>query len=428
MILDAFKRAAPGRAVEKSAAPLTLANGLGGIAVSGGGMPGARESMGLGAVYACVNLISDSVAKLPEQLKDLNTRETVRSHPLNELLTVRPCEGVTPSQRKKFLTASELLTGNSYEWIVRDPRSLRPVEIIPLPPSLVTCRRDRNGHVWYYVSHPYTGELMVLPEGDVIHNRGFSYDGLHGVSVLSHAAMTVRAGLASQTYAASWYENGGEPSGVLQTDADLSRNVTYTRDGEPVTEPLRNVIRREWETVHSGPGNAHRTAILDSGLKYTALQVSQSDAQFVETSNFTVEDIGRFFGVPLYLLNAGKQSYSSNEQNSIEYVKHALHPKITQYEEERSYKLLTPSEIRSGLWITINMMAELRGDNASRAAWYKTMRETGVFSPNDIAALEDIPDVPGGDTRYASLNYVPLEAFARLSEQRNAQNGGNGNG
>ena len=65
------------------------------------------------------------------------------------------------------------------------------------------------------------------------------------------------------------------------------------------------------------------------------------------------------------------------------------------------------------------MMAELRGDAESRGNWYKTMREVGAFSPDDILALEDMPKVPGGDTRYASLNYVPLEDFKQLSLNRN---------
>lgn len=63
-------------------------------------------------------------------------------------------------------------------------------------------------------------------------------------------------------------------------------------------------------------------------------------------------------------------------------------------------------------------MGELRGDSASRATWYKNMRETGAFSVNEIRALEDLPPVPGGDTHYASLNYVPLEDFRQLSTTR----------
>ena len=36
------------------------------------------------------------------------------------------------------------------------------------------------------------------------------------------------------------------------------------------------------------------------------------------------------------------------------------------------------------------------------------MTEVGGFCVNDIMDLEDMPHVPGGDERRASLNYVPL--------------------
>ena len=75
-------------------------------------------------------------------------------------------------------------------------------------------------------------------------------------------------------------------------------------------------------------------------------------------------------------------------------------------------------ELRGGLEIRVNLLGELRGDSASRAAWYKNMRETGAFSVNEIRAQEDLPPVPGGDTHYASLNYVPLEDFQQLSTTR----------
>ena len=69
------------------------------------------------------------------------------------------------------------------------------------------------------------------------------------------------------------------------------------------------------------------------------------------------------------------------------------------------------------------MMGELRGDWTARAAWYKAMREIGAYSVDDIRALEDLPDVPGGDDRLASLNYVPLEDWRDLSRRRNGADG-----
>lgn len=168
-----------------------------------------------------------------------------------------------------------------------------------------------------------------------------------------------------------------------------------------------------------GPSNAHRVAILDLGLDYKPLAASNRDAQFVENKQMSIVDISRYFGVPLYKLNEGKQAYGSNEQNAIEYVTGTLHPIITQYEEEQSYKLLTATDLGK-YEIRINMMAELKGDTASRAAWYRAMSELSVFCPDDICALEDIPNVPGGHLRRASLNYVPLDLWEELSRSRNS--------
>ena len=129
-------------------------------------------------------------------------------------------------------------------------------------------------------------------------------------------------------------------------------------------------------------------------------------------------DICNFFGVPAYKVNAGKQSYSSNEQNAIEYVTGTLHPIITQYEQEQTWSLLLPAQRRQGMELHMNMMVELRGDFASRGSWYQTMTEIGAYSVNDVRAHEDLPDVPGGDGRKASLNYVPLEDWQELSKQK----------
>ena len=162
------------------------------------------------------------------------------------------------------------------------------------------------------------------------------------------------------------------------------------------------------------------------GLDYKPLSISNRDAQFVEQSDLSVADIGRFFGVPLYKLMAGKQSYSSNEQNAIEYVVGTLHPNAVIWEQELLYKLLPPQDIDRGLRIHGNLMGELRGDFQSRGAWYKDMREIGVLSVNDILELEDLPAVDGGDERYASLNYVPLSDWKELSKERAVSTGSEG--
>lgn len=393
--------------------------------ISAGVAPGsvcdssASYARKLSAVDRCIEIISDSMAKLPHYAFDRRTRERV-DHPVLDLLNIRPNEAMAPSVRKKLLETSRLETGNAYDWIIRD-KNYQPVELIPLVGSLVTPWRKTDGSVWYTVTHPLTGEPMVLPSADILHYKGPTRDGLNGVSVLRRASEVVAEAQAAQTYSRALYENGGQPSGVLRTESDIGGLVDDPLNpGQKVSK--KEILRREWEKIHAGPNNSHRTAILDLGLDYKPITSTNRDAQFLENKEMSIRDIARYFGVPLYKLQEGKQAYSSNEQNAIEYVVSTLHPIVTQYEEVQTWGLLRSAEVRS-LELRINMMAELRGDTSSRAAWYKTMREIGGFSVNDILALEDMPDVPGGDERQASLNYVPLRLWPELSINRNGGGG-----
>lgn len=382
---------------------------------------GATGAMKLSAVDRCIEVLSDSIGKLPIYVMERSTRKRV-DHPLNEILTIRPNEAQTPTVAKKMLEANRNCGGNGYAWIVRAPTSLAPESIIPVPHELVQPWLDSNGCLWYTVIHPFTGEPMTVHRMDMIHTMAYTHNGYKGISVLSRASEVIGAGRAAQQYNLSYYANGGQPAGVLQTDTDLAGyKEIMLPDGSKQIVSKKDLIRREWEKRHAGPTNAQKIAVLDLGLKYTPISVSNKDAQFVEQSELSVQDIARFFGVPLYKLQAGKQSYSSNEQNAIEYVVSTLHPIVTQYEEELTWKLLPAAQAKD-LKIRVNMMAELRGDFTSRAAWYKAMREIGGFSVNDILALEDLPDVEGGNERYASLNYVPLSLWRELSVKRSGGN------
>ena len=383
----------------------------------------AETARKLSAVDACIEILSNSIAKLPSYVMDNRTRERV-PHRILDILNVRPNEAMTPFIRKKVIETSRLEGGNGYDWIIRNPSTGYVEELIPIPWQFVEPWRDTGGRIWYTVTHPVTGEPMVLPNEDICHYKGATRDGLKGISVLRRASEVVAAAKAAQEYERSYYESGGQPAGVLTVDADLG-GAAVGADKKPMTDPDGSIIskkeklRREWEKVHAGPSNSHRIAILDLGLDYKPLAATNKDAQFVENKEVTVKDISRFFGVPLYKLQEGKQAYSSNEQNAIEYVVSTLHPAVTQYEEEQTWKLLTGFDLRKGLEIRINLMAELKGDTSSRAAWYQTMTEISAFCPNDILALEDMPDVPGGDRRRASLNYVPLDLWPELSVKRN---------
>ncbi len=388
------------------------------------------RAMKVSTVNRCVEVLSNSMAVLPIYIMDEGTKERMPDHRLGSVLRVRANEAMTSFDYQKLMMCNQLLRGNAYAWIFRDAASGAPRELIPLPPDYVSIRVDLDGHLWYFYTHPVTGEVTRLRPEDVLHYKAYSEDGLEGISVLRRASMTLSTAQAAQKYENATWQSGGQPCGVLTTEADLGDFNETQPDGTVVRRDPKAEIREAWESVHRGAGNAFRLAVLDHGLKYQPIAMSSSDAQFVESKEVRVADVCRFFGVPLHLAYAGKQSYESNEQCGIEYVNYTLLAYETQWGQEDSYKLLLPSERARGLRIKRELKVFLRGDTAAQNARYRTMREIGAFSADEIRALEDMGEIPGGSTYYASWNYGPLEQWARLSvlramgKQAAAQEGG----
>lgn len=382
--------------------------------ISGGGVYTNAEK--LSAVYACMDIRSSDIGSLPNYVINRYTKERNPEHSVLSLLNVRPNVRMTPFTRRKLLEYSVYVTGNAYDWIIRDPITRRATELIPMTGDLVRREMDRFGNLWYQVTNPVTKEVFTLPQEDVCDYKGPSHDGVTGVSVLSFASDVVQSGLAAQAYNKAFYQNGGQPSGILTVDADLTGYV-FDEKGNPTSKTVKDQLREDWEKNQGGPMNAHKIAILDHGLKYQSLAISQKDAMFIEQQGQTVEDIARYFNMPLYKLQAGKQSYNSNEQQAIEYAG-SLRPSVIQREQEQSWKLLSPSETAEGWEIGTNMMALLRSDSKARAEYYKVMREIGAYNVNEIRAYEDKPGVEGGDEYAASLNYVPLKHWVSLAIKR----------
>lgn len=382
------------------------------------------KAMKLSTVSRCVELRANAIAMLPVYLMEENAKNRLTDHPLGGVLWGPPNEVMTRFDYERLMQYNQDLCGNAYAWINRSSRTGRPVELISLRPDSVTPYVDQAGALWYIYTNPRTGEMTRLAPEDVLHYKAYSTDGITGISILSRASLSISTGLSAQQYQNDLYANGGRPSGVLKTNTDLSgkTDVEVTNaKGEKELVSRKELIRREWDKVHNGPGKGFRVAVLDLGLDYTPIAMNNSEAQFVESEEYRVADVARFFGVPLYLLNAGKQAYSSNEQNSIDFVKHTMLPIIVQREQEDTWKLLLPRERESGLRIKREPKQLLRGDTAAQIAWYKGMRDIGAYSVDDVRGYEDLPSVPGGDSRSARLDSVPLDAWRELSRLRALQ-------
>jgi len=348
-------------------------------------------SMQLSAYYACIRNISEDVAKLncgayrnlPEGGKELVPRS-----PSNILFTVMPNEEMTPFSFKQTIVSHVLGWGNGYAEIQRNGRG-DVVALHPIHPSRVTVERAEDGSIYYRVfkvpfdSAPHLrgqGEYVDIAPEDMFHVLGLGGDGLVGYSVAKFAQDSLGTALAAQTYGATFFGNGSTLGGLLEHPASLSKEA-------------QDRLLDSWNKKHQGPNNAHKTAVLEEGMKFKSTAVPPRDSQFIEVREFQVVDVARWFRMPPHKIQSMEGAKFNNiEHQSIEYVQDTILPILVKFEEEIKRKIIT----QNAVFFKFNTNTLLRGDAKARSEYYRTMINIGAMTPNEARAFEDMN--PGDDS------------------------------
>lgn len=361
-----------------------------------------QKALGISAVAAAHRILTNSMGSLPVDLyrKNGNKRENIDRHPALYPLTVRANTHMSPFLFKKIMESKCFWHGEAFAYI---DRSGEHVELIPMPDRPQVYEAE-NGARWYVFSGTDKGinYTRKYHEDELIHFFNETGDGRRGVGMLQMAKETINTDLNAQKYAGKFYKQGARPSGIIEVPTALN-------------EENKDKVRRSFERAASGMDNAFRVAVIDLGMKYTQLGISQKDAQFIESRQFTVEETARYTGVPLHKLQSGKQSYESNEAQGIEYVTDTLRPKVVQWEEEMKYKLLLPEE-RENMYFRMNLAAEMRGNDQARSKFYQTMVYSAGMTPNEQRRLEELDDMPGGDELLVTKNLTTLSRLLKGGE------------
>ena len=373
-----------------------------------------RSAMQMTAVYACVRILSESIASLPVHLyqyeSEGNKAKAVK-HPLYRILHDEPNPEMTSFVFRETLMTHLLLWGNAYAQIIRNGKG-EVIGLYPLMPNRMTVDRNAFGKICYRYqmqdSDAHTGKSgnVTLKPSDVLHIPGLGFDGLVGYSPIAMAKNAIGLSIATEEYGARFFANGATPGGILEF---------------PGTVKNPESIRESWNKGFSG-NNAHKVAILEEGMKYTPISISPEQAQFLETRKFQIDEIARIFRVPPHMVgDLEKSSFSNIEQQSLEFVKYTLEPWIIRWEQSLNRALLSETE-KPDYFVKFNVDGLLRGDYQSRMNGYAIARQNGWMSANDIRSLEQldlIPDELGGNLYLINGNMTKLQDAGIFANKEN---------
>ncbi len=331
-----------------------------------------------------ITLLSNDVGKLPLYVyrRKGQGRERATDHPAFRLLRRKPNPYQTASDFKRQLTGHAISGGNGYAYVVRDGAG-RPLELLPLDPDKVTPVRA-DGVLWY-VLEISNEETRKLPAEDVIHVKGFGYDGLVGYSVVDKAREDLGLGLGQRKFSAIYFKNSARPSVVLQTPQKMQ-------------DKSKASLREGWERMHAGVENAHRTAVLDCGLEAKVISFSAEDSQLLQSRQFSGRDVANFLMLPPHKVgDPSRTAYASLEQENLAYLMESLDPWLVAWEDECHDKLLTEEEkATDDAVVEFHRQELLRADRAAMAA-YNTARLGGApWGTINEARADDGLD-PDGD-------------------------------
>ena len=358
---------------------------------------GCTNSMKISAVYRCVNVIADSLAQLPLEPYQIVNGFKIKytSHPTYRLLNEEPNGNMTKYTFLKLLVCDMLLNGNAYAYIERDSKG-NAVHLHYIPSQSVTIipPETLDDKIYYQV----TGFKSAVEDCDMIHILNYTNDGINGISTINYAINALNLAADADSSASSFYKKGANCTGFLSVNS-------------PVTKDRKQKIKDDWaQSVQSG------IPVLDADLDFHSISINPVDSQLLETREYSVVEICRFFGVsPVKAFDLSKSSYNTIEQMQLAFLTDTLQPLLEKYEEEFKRKLYLPSE-KDGIVVKFDIASLLRVDRQSLANYYQTLFNIGAITPNEIRRELNLPAIEDGDNAFIQVNMSTLKKITKDEE------------
>lgn len=356
-----------------------------------------NKAMLLSAVYRCVEVISDSIAQLPYEPYRIDSdgcKIKFTKHPTYNLLNREPNQNMSKFTFMKTMVVSMLLTGNAYALIERDERG-NAKALYYIPTELVTILKPQT--ITDTISYSITGMKNVVEDCNMIHILNFTSDGYEGISTLAYARKTLGLAMDAEANAEGFFKGGANVAGILKCNS-------------PLATKQKESLKSSWNSAFNGStGTPNGIAVLDADLDFQSVTVNPSDAQLLETRQFNVVDICRFFGVsPVKAFDLSKSSYNTIEQMQLAFLTDTLQPLLEKIECEFQRKLYKPSE-KDNITVRFSTAPLLRADKQSQANYYNTLFQMGVMTINEIRRELDLPHLENGDTSFVQVNVQTLK-------------------
>lgn len=355
-------------------------------APGGRGRVRPEQALSLVPVFAAVRLLATQVASLPLQTYRRTGDNSRVKLPTGSLLTAPSVQGTLYDWLHRCVT-SLALRGNAYGLITARDNLGYPTMIEWLHPDDVVVLDQALSGPGSFTDPQWFWRGRPVPAEDMVHIPWFSVPyRVKGLSPMEACAAAVSMGIEAQDYTVTWFQNGAVPPGKFKN----TQKMVDQKQSDEIKGRLRRAIRSREPLVYGADWD------------YEPIAVSAYEAKFIETLKLTATNVANIYGVPADMVGgdagASGLTYQNKNNDSLNFVKFTLRSWLEPLEEKLS--TLLPR----GQYVKFNLDALLRADLPARMAAYVQARQIGLFSVDEIRALEELPPLPGGKGK----DYTPL--------------------
>lgn len=361
---------------------------------------GIDSALQVSTVWACVNLLVETISSLPLNVYKSagDGREKATTSRIYSILHTSPNKRQTPVEFWEQMILNYVLRGNAYARIDRNAQG-EVLSLWPLSSDQIDVIAAEDGSLIYVYTYGQTS--IGYLEKDILHIKGMG-NGVVGMSPLDYMRSSVGLAISAQNHTTKTFRKNARRPGLLMSD-------------DVLTAEQRKAVKENFGDIVSGSGK--ELYVLEAQFKFEALGMSPADIQLLETRQFAVQDLARWFGVPSVLINDTGETTSlgSSVQQIVDgFYKLKLRPQLKRIEQALHAKVFTPRERAEGYVAEFNLDALLRASLKDRMEIYSKAVQNGLKTRNECRILENDPEKKGADDLTAQVNLTTLDKIGEM--------------
>jgi HK97 family phage portal protein len=342
-------------------------------------------AMTVSAVWFGMNFLARNLGSMPcgvLQHSATNAKLPALSNPLSPILGFAPNDTQDALEFFEQATGHLVLRGNFYAKIVSGLRGYVD-QLLPMHPDLVRVGRLPNGRLQYTVRNVIGQPPDILTQDEVFHVRGYSTDGMTGLSMIAYGANSIGTAIAQDTYTARFFKQGASASIAVKHPGVL---------GEVGAKNLRQSI----SAYLNGLQNVGGVLVLEENASLDKIGISPQDAQLLGMKDHSIREVARWLGLPSYLFSdMGKPpTYASSAQFAEDLVRYSFRPLARRFEMAIRRQLIVEPDVYSA---EFDMSELLKGDIQARSAFYHMAILDGWMNRNEVRIKENMNPEDGLD-------------------------------